>query len=49
MPHDFQHQSQDSRQSLSEQIDRIRRHREEEVELSFLIGAPAPDVEPQTD
>jgi hypothetical protein len=48
MPRDFQHQSQNQRQSLAEQLVQ-KLPRQEEVELSFLMGAPAPDVEPQTD
>jgi hypothetical protein len=48
MKHDFQHQSRDQRQSLAEQLMQ-KLPRQEEVELSFLIGARAPDVEPQTD
>jgi hypothetical protein len=48
MPYDFQDQSQDQRRGIAEQLmDKLPRG--EECELSFLIGAPQPKHQPETD
>jgi hypothetical protein len=44
----FENRSQDQRLSMGEQLMR-QIGQGEEVELSFLIGAPAPRLPPETD